>query len=1277
MDPGLSAKIRVLQWNARSLFGRENKVKLGALGHYLETLGYTPEVLAIQETFSKENSQPTKIPGYKPPVTFSRKNGERGGGVATYIKIGLDSEEIKFKHTKKDVEVVIVRLFGEKENIDIVNFYARPQCEVTSDDYDEIYQKLGKKSIFLGDFNARHELWETDLNPKAEKRRGLDLVEFINTTDYVVLNTGCGTRLNVERGSTSAIDLTLVSAPLCGSSEWRVGDDTMGSDHFPILTSLNVNHKCVTQRPARRWKLDKADWDLFRQKLKNIKISLEGTNIDENNEIFVSEIMAACEKTIPKTQPNNKQKNTLPWWDENCSEAVKKKNKIYYKYRKNKTAALMEEYRRVREETKYILYQTKQKAWRDFVSTLTYKTDSRKIWNTIKRFNGKPLKPVEVLKQNNTRFHNNEEKAEVLAQHYRKVCSNENLDPNFRQIREIQDPMIEQAVRDADRAGQRHAYNANFCFRELQNALNKKKSTAPGADTVHYDMLKNMPEKGKYQLLALINKSWSEGTLPSQWKESTIVPILKPDKDPHEPKSYRPISLTSSICKIMETMVASRLTTHIEKNNFLANEQSGFRKHRSTIDQITRLESAIRKAKLRKHSLVAVFLDLEKAFDLLWTNGVLLKLTNFGIQGKMLTWIQDFLTGRKMNVRVGNTVSGFYECENGSPQGSVLSPILFNLLMNTLQETLDALPLELSMFADDGLIWKTAKKPNSALPTLQVALQAIHDWATNWGFKLSTEKTTAVVFNRNFADTKGMPRLRYDGQEIKYASHAKFLGMCFDSLLTWRLHIEQLVSRCQRDLNVLRAVSGASFGADKKTLIMLYTALIRSKIDYGCQAYASAAPSHLRKLDSIQATALRIVTGAYRGTRNLDLEVECSIMPLHLRRDELQLKYWARSSSLGANLPINKVIDNTPSHINRDRLRGKIPYILKVQDLIKKHYLEQVKTAEKTYLDVYKLRSLTANTTLTGLIKKSETSQKDCYEITESHISENYRHALKVFTDGSKDNDKQATGCAFTVPELNFSQKFKLDKHLTVYTAELIAILKALEWIQNQKPESVVILTDSLSSIQSINSGSSNTRQDILQNILLQIHKILKLGINLNIDWIPSHCNVQGNELADSLAKEALTRGKELDYLPTPHEVYSLIKASIKQEWARIWRDHHGLRHSICQSLPPKLVQYSDSRKLDRIYTRLRLGVNGLNAHNTFYGEADPLCGHCGGIECIKHYLTECPAHGEARGEMKAQLTALGFQGELSVVSLLDLKTQEMRDSLFCFIEKTNYLDKI
>ena len=433
-------------------------------------------------------------------------------------------------------------------------------------------------------------------------------------------------------------------------------------------------------------------------------------------------------------------------------------------------------------------------------------------------------------------------------------------------------------------------------------------------------MLKNLTDTGKSQLLKLINKSWTEGKLPDQWKLGTIIPLLKPNKPVHEPGSYRPISLTSAVCKIMETMIANRLTSHIENNNLLAPTQSGFRKNRSTLDQIIRLQSAILKAKMENRALLCIFLDLEKAFDLMWTKGVLAQLVKFNIKGRILGWVQDFLKDRKIQVRVGSDLSDVRLLDNGSPQGSVLSPILFNILANTQYEVLKELFAELSQYADDSAVWKTAKSVKRLVQLLQRILNIIKEWAEALGIKISAGKTEVVLYNSNLRDD--IPKLKIGNQELEYKTQGKFLGLTFDKGLHWVKHIDQLVLRCKKDLNLMRYLSGTKFGADKLTLMTIYKTLIRSKLDYGCQAYASASKSQLARLDRIQSAALRIVTGAYRSTSITDLQVECCVPPLELRREELILKYWARSSANGPNLPLNDLYGHSIYETARHKLGG-------------------------------------------------------------------------------------------------------------------------------------------------------------------------------------------------------------------------------------------------------------------------------------------------------------------------------------------------------------------
>lgn len=152
-------------------------------------------------------------------------------------------------------------------------------------------------------------------------------------------------------------------------------------------------------------------------------------------------------------------------------------------------------------------------------------------------------------------------------------------------------------------------------------ALEKTGKSAPGGDGIWYCMLKNLSDMGLENILELFNRVWREGKVPGEWKEAVIISIRKPGKDTSDPGNYRPIALTSNICKLMERMVNERLLYKIEKGSVLTEYQSGFRKGRSTIDPIIRLEDEIRKVQVNREMVISVFFDVEKAYDMLWKNG--------------------------------------------------------------------------------------------------------------------------------------------------------------------------------------------------------------------------------------------------------------------------------------------------------------------------------------------------------------------------------------------------------------------------------------------------------------------------------------------------------------------------------------------------------------------------------------------------------------------------------------------------------------------------------
>ena len=386
----------------------------------------------------------------------------------------------------------------------------------------------------------------------------------------------------------------------------------------------------------------------------------------------------------------------------------------------------------------------------------------------------------------------------------------------------------------------------------------------------------------------IFNMIWYTSQCPKQWKNAILTPILKPGKDPSDPLSYRPISLTSTLCKLMERMVNSRLLWYIETNDLLTRHQSGFRKGRSTKDHILNLESCINKAHANKSTL-AIFLDIEKAYDILWRKGIIIKLQTMGIYGRITRWIDNFLSDRKIQVRINNILSAERTLENGVPQGSVISPLLFNIAVNDLPKCLDN--VQVSQYADDIAVWKSNKNIPFIEKKIQQNLNNINSWCEKLGFKLSIPKTIAVLFT-NKKNTKISINLK--NLAIQTLPYAKFLGVTFDSKLTWKRHIDNILIKCKKRLNLLRCISGNSWGADCKILYQFYTALIKPIVEYGCEAFDSASNTMKQKLDSIQYQALTICTGAIHGSPLYRLQIECGDPPFALRRQSLRNLYGTK-----------------------------------------------------------------------------------------------------------------------------------------------------------------------------------------------------------------------------------------------------------------------------------------------------------------------------------------------------------------------------------------------
>src|SRR5688572_2021749 len=261
---------------------------------------------------------------------------------------------------------------------------------------------------------------------------------------------------------------------------------------------------------------------------------------------------------------------------------------------------------------------------------------------------------VPVLKSDKGVIVKNADKAEALANTFASASATSNYPDAFIQHKTLFETEKKHFFSNEPPSNPDTYINLPFSLSELNSAIKTcKNDKAAGPDDIPYEFIKHFPDEFNHTLLDFYNYIWNTGTIPAAWKHAVVLPVHKASKPKEEPTSYRPISLTSCLCKVLEKLATNRLTHYLESNHLLANCQTGFRKNRSTLDQILKLQDTITKFNTNRGFTVAAFLDFEKAYDMLWRPGLLTKIKRLGIYGNMFSFIENFISDRTFQVKVG------------------------------------------------------------------------------------------------------------------------------------------------------------------------------------------------------------------------------------------------------------------------------------------------------------------------------------------------------------------------------------------------------------------------------------------------------------------------------------------------------------------------------------------------------------------------------------------------------------------------------------------------
>lgn len=1101
-------------------------------------------------------------------------------------------------------------------------------------------QQLPYPFLICADINAHHISWGS---PYSDAR-GRIVADWLQQNNLSLLNDGSPTYLS-SQGRWSHIDLTIASPSLAPQANWHVNPHPFHSDHYPIITKLGAIH--TSPGTPQRWIIHEANWTKFK---KILKLPATYTSPTEACRDLEEGIISAATQSIPLSSglPSNHPK--CCWWTPECSKALKNKKHSFNQYKRHfNSISHWIAYKRDRAIFRNTVFTARKTSWKTFVSSITSNTSSSDVWRKIRQLRSAPPQPTIVLNQNNNTVTLQKEVAIILAEEFTNRGHHTG-------------PFLSIVCPDRKKCSLVQVHNSSLWFNnpftvaELQSALATVSTTSPGPDNIPFDFILNFTSVQLTSLLGFYNYLWDNG-LPQQWKYSLTIPILKPNKPSFDPSSYRPIALTNCLCKLMEKMVTSRLNQFLAANNSIDPRQSGFRASYSTLDALTRLETAARLALIQDDSLVVVFIDITQAFDSVWHHGLLHKLHSFGLTGNLPKFIQNFLENRKTSVRLGNIISPPYAVNVGVPQGSVISPTLFNIMINGIIQ--NSTEIDYSLYADDCAIWVRRRTIQECITVLQSTLDSVMQWSQNWGLGLSSTKTKAMIFTRRRRYPK--PSLSLNGSPLSFVTSYRFLGIIVDHKLTWKNHIYSLRDRCQKDLRILTIVSACGWGADFLTLRKLYISLVRSKLDYASFLFSSSPPTYCKVLDRVQYAAARIMLGVLRCSPTDALEAEADLMPLAIRRKLLLVQYVTRVLSV-------------PEHPCRSLLLSYYPYdFYKHQKLplpVIAHAHTAFSSLKLTFQQIsvtssqnrYKVFSLPVHSTIQISTKAALSSEK--WQALFSDLLRLHPDRTQIYTDGSLLNKL----CGSAVWSTSFSLLACLPSNTTVFAAELYAIYMCLSFLKNKSGQ-YTIFTDSYSSIQTLQNlkRSSHYLAFWIANIL----KEAPVG-KFIIEWVPGHMGILGNERADALARQA-TSLTCCSSLPLH---YSELNRYFHSHYHSLWKSTWALSPSQLLPIKPDLGLHDAlylPRKQQILITRLRLRTC-IFTHQHFFTNSPPsLCSQCSLRLTIPHVLLLCPAFAAPRELLRNACASINRPLCMQTV----LSATFPSDVLLKYLQEIDYSDKI
>ena len=874
----------VLSLNIRSLSGNWNKLQ-----NFLPTFGKSPpSIICLQEIWHSPQLENFKLENYHPFKFASRANTGRGvgGGVGLYVSEGLHFE------TLKELSIFLPRIFeslfikiklASNKFLIVGNIY-RPNTQPYEDMQksnkilNEILLKIktdkqyssAKDVILAGDFNIN--LLKHSTHPTTGAY--LDLLLENGFLPLITLPT------RIQNSSASLLDHIATNI-----SDTRYDANviiTDISDHFPLLYIRHLEGK-KNDKPflvKKRMINDKSKQKFLRlleiQPWDNILNDFNPVSAFDN---LFSYIDTCFEESFPEKEclcsPKNKQ--YVPWMTSGLLTSRKRKLKLFHKKLKNPSEENKLKFKMYNSLYTQLLRKSRKLHYDNIFKS--YSNDCKKTWLVIndllgrkKSYNdipdsfeskGKSLSgPIEIAEGFNDFF------ANIGPNLAKEIPISKTNYLNY-----LSNPCRENFI------------FANVLPSTIETALqNLKGKNSAGIDKISTNLLKFMTPTIITPLTHVLNLSFKSGYIPTYLKTAVVKPIFKKGKM-DQFTNYRPISLLSSFSKLLEKIAAIQIMKYLNKFKLLYRHQYGFRSGHNTTQPVIQFLDKIFKAlnnPVQNELSLGIFIDLTKAFDTCDTEILLNKLQHYGFRGVAQNWFRSYLTGRQQCTSIKGKLSNLLELTCGVPQGSILGPILFLILINDLPNASNFFTI---LFADDTTLQMSGSDPQSLFNEANIELCKLADWFKANKLTLNVSKTKYIIFRDKsnttdfsdlnlFIDKENIDRIGMDCNENSF----KFVGLHLDEFLSWNKHAE----------SVRKKISSATFALAKlkKTLpshikYTIYNSLFRSHIEFGISAWGNSSSNDIKRICSLQKRAIRYISNANYNSHTGAIFKKFNILKFH------------------------------------------------------------------------------------------------------------------------------------------------------------------------------------------------------------------------------------------------------------------------------------------------------------------------------------------------------------------------------------------------------------